>query len=177
METFILKSMTDFVLEQNEKINKNFKKNILMTQGETLDELNNFVDVVTNYANFLKKPLKLGYFIPCDENDVPLEEPKHYDLWNKHGSFTQYGESIVYKCNKFYEAKQRVLFEGFYLSEDGYFIESNIIDFLYIDEEYCENKTIEDLSKFYKLKLTETAKKEIGYDKNSNSKFSKWSEK
>ena len=169
--------MTEDSKFKNKEFIKNFKKNILMTQGETLDELNNFVDVVTNYAHFLKKPLKLGYFIPCDENDVPLEEPKHYDLWKKHGSFTQYGESIVYKCNKFYESKQRVLFEGF--EYDGLYIEYKINNLNRFFKDELRKGTIEDLLVQIddKIKLTETAKKEIGYDKNSNSKFSKWSEK
>lgn len=33
-----------------------------------------FIDVVLNYANFLKKPLTLGMFIPVDEDDNVLFE-------------------------------------------------------------------------------------------------------
>lgn len=54
-----LVSMTDFVLEQ-----------ITINQ---FDE--DFTSKVVNYANFLKQPLKLGMFIPCDDNDVPIEKP------------------------------------------------------------------------------------------------------
>jgi hypothetical protein len=50
-------SMTDFVLEQN-----NFK--VFRNQQ------------ILNYANFLKQPLELWMFVPCDENGDVLEEPK-----------------------------------------------------------------------------------------------------
>ena len=135
-------SMTDFVLEQNEKINENFKKNILMTQGETLDELNNFIDIITNYANFLKKPLKLGYFIPCDKNDVPLKEAKELNFKND--------DDLEDYCFKYSISKQRVLFEYQW-------------EFQSWDSSDMENSRIEDLlSDELTYILTETAIKEIG---------------
>ncbi|MCP4053731.1 MAG: hypothetical protein GY739_11830, partial [Mesoflavibacter sp.] len=33
---------------------------------------------IINYANFLKQPLKLGMFIPCDEDGNVLERPELY---------------------------------------------------------------------------------------------------
>ena len=146
--------MTDFVIYQYEKL-KNKEIN-------TLDYAFN----TGIYAHFLKKHLKLGYFIPCDENDVPLEEPKHYDLWKKHGSFTQYGESIVYKCNKFYEAKQRVLFEGFEYDKENDWVTYNEFARFFVSE--LQNGKVEDLFKLIKdeITLTETSKKEIGYETN-----------
>ena len=158
-------SMTDFVLEQNEKINENFKKNILMTQGETLDELNNFIDIITNYANFLKKPLKLGYFIPCDKNDVPLEEPINFEVWErlhfKNGK-TEKGTIGFKEHEKYQEAKQRVLFEVF--EYDGLYIEYKVNNLNRFFKDELRKGTIEDLLIQIddKIKLTETAKKEIG---------------
>ena len=145
-----LMPMIDFVIYQYEKI---------------LNEEINHLDYAFNtciYARFLKKHLKLGYFIPCDENDVALEEPKHYDLWKKHGSFTQYGESIVSECSKFHEAKQRVLFEGFEYEYENEWINYNGFSRFFISE--LQNGKIEDLHELIteKTKLTETAKKEIG---------------
>ena len=142
--------MIDFVIYQYEKI---------------LNEEINHLDYAFNtciYARFLKKPLKLGYFIPCDENDVALEEPKHYDLWKKHGSFTQYGESIVSECSKFHEAQQRVLFEWF--EYDGLYIEYKVNNLNRFFKDELRKGTIEDLLIQIddKIKLTETAKKEIG---------------
>ena len=150
METFILKSMTDFVLEQNEKINKNFKKNILMTQGETLDELNNFVDVVTNYANFLKKPLKLGYFIACSEMDNPI--------------IFYGGIPSKKKLELFEEAKQRVLFEGFEYDKENDWVTYNEFARFFVSE--LQNGKVEDLFKLIKdeITLTETSIKEIGIE-------------
>ena len=52
-------SMQDFVLEQN---NEAYSKD-------------QFVERVEAYANFLKEPLKLEMFIPCDDNGKVLEQP------------------------------------------------------------------------------------------------------
>ncbi len=137
-------SMTDFILK--------------------LGDNSIFYNKVTNYAKFLKKEHKLGYFVACDENDVPLEEPKHYDLWKKYGSFTQYGESIVSECSKFHEAKQRVLFEGFELvdNNDKSWIFRLNGKFPYI---IYKTTSVEFLTKLnQKPKLTETAEKEIGLE-------------
>ena len=152
-----LTPMTDFVLEQEKYVG--IKKAFVIN------------NLFYNYAKFLKKELKLGYFVPCDFNDVPLEEPKHYDLWKKYGSFTQYGESIVSECNKFHEAKNRVLFEEFEVVQKSNFIsfeKEGIILFNYNKNRNCfvcnyvrNIDSVENLLRF-NLKLTETAKKEIG---------------
>ncbi len=87
-------SMVDFVLDQNSKWSSD-------------GALRNIV----KYATFLKQPLKLGFFVPCDGNGNVLEEPNsdkvpnmppdlQYDYWNE--------------WNRDYQkAKDRVLFEGF----------------------------------------------------------------
>jgi hypothetical protein len=64
-----------------------------------------------SYAKFLKQPLKLGFFIPCDENDVPLVEPKDYVCFiNGIGGHID----VTFQEYKLYQqAKERVLFEGF----------------------------------------------------------------
>ena len=99
-----------------------------------------------NFDNFLEKHLKLGYFIPCDENDVPLEEPKGT---NTNSSFFEM--QVDYHCeNKYQEAKQRVLFEYQW-------------EFQSWDSSDMENSRIEDLlSDELTYTLTATAKKEIG---------------
>ena len=121
-----LKSMTDFVL-QNSK--------------EPYVEGTKYKDIVS-YANFLKKPLKLGYFIPCDKNDVPLEEPKKLNFKND--------DDLEDYCFKYSISKQRVLFEYQW-------------EFQSWDSSDMENSRIEDLlSDELTYILTETAKKEIG---------------
>jgi hypothetical protein len=72
---------------------------------------------VTNYANFLKQPLNLGMFIPCDEDGNVLKEPEENDT-----IYDIEVERDIYECdyNRFdndvflyKQAKERVLFEGF----------------------------------------------------------------
>ena len=104
-----------------------------------------------NFDNFLEKPLKLGYFIPCDENDVPLEEPKR---WKDYLDFPESfdGNKEWYELYAYQEAKQRVLFEYQW-------------EFQSWDSSDMENSRIEDLlSDELIYTLTATAKKEIGYD-------------
>jgi len=120
-------SMTDFVLEQEQP---------------TYLEKEEFEDVfykIHNYAKFLKQPLELRMFVPCDENGNVLRDGVN---WNK----------------KFYQkAQERVLFEGFKVKGDFWLSNGE----LYIDEEFCENKTIEDLIDF-DVTLTLTALKQLG---------------
>ena len=141
MKEFILKSMTDFVIYQYEKL-KNEEIN-------TLDYAFN----TGIYAHFLKKPLKLGYFIPCDENDKPLEEPINFKIWEKlhfNNGKSEKGTIGFKEHEKYQEAKQRVLFEYQW-------------EFQSWDSSDMENSRIEDLlSDELTYILTETAIKEIG---------------
>ena len=81
-------SMTSFVLE---------------IEKQPYVEGTKYKDLV-NYAKFLKQPLKLEMFVPCDENGNVLPE-----------------EHKFLSCTKGYEygkAKEKVLFEGFVLEKD-----------------------------------------------------------
>ncbi|NML70009.1 hypothetical protein HHL23_09370 [Chryseobacterium sp. RP-3-3] len=71
-----LQPMTDFVLDQ------------LSIKQSTSE----FKEVVRNYATFLKQPLTLGMFVPCDEHNIPLP---------------------YFISNEWFKAKEKVLFEGF----------------------------------------------------------------
>lgn len=95
METFRLKSMTDFVLEQY-----SFDEQLYR------DTLRNIV----NYANFLKQPLKLEMFVPCDEEGDILEEPTNYEQ-RLPNMMTEYNDEIY----RYKQAKEKVLFEGFHI--------------------------------------------------------------
>ena len=130
--------MTDFVL-QNSK--------------EPYVEGTKYKDIVA-YANFQKKPLKLGYFIPCDKNDVPLEEAKELNFKND--------DDLEDYCFKYSIAKQRVLFEGFEYDSKNEWITYKEFTRFFISE--LQKGKIEDLLKLIneKVKLTETAEKEIG---------------
>lgn len=119
--------MTDFVLEQ--KQSTSFIERVFVT-NELLS-----IEKIRKYANFLKQPLELGMFVPCDEDGNVLEEPicQEYALYNK----------------KYQKSKERCLFEGFTEQEASYIISCS------------DNKIIEDLVT-YKPKLTPTAQKQIG---------------
>jgi len=125
--------MVDFVLDtkQNLEIGKDF------------------IEVVCNYANFLKQPLKLEMFVPCDKNNEIIIERhcQYFDNEKEH-------ENYIKEIN---EAKEKVLFEGFRFQKEGY-VTNGIFKF---DEEYLENKTIEYLIEF-SLTLTQSAIKKLG---------------
>ena len=69
----------------------------------------NALSWIYNYATFLKKPLKLEMFVPCDDEGNILEEPKieEEDI-DEHT--TQIFAQYQYDLDK---AKEKVLFEGF----------------------------------------------------------------
>jgi hypothetical protein len=110
-------SMTDFVLEQD----KDFKPT------------RTYKELVINYANFLKKPLNLGMFVPCDEEGNVLEEPLHIELYEE--------DTYDFDCLQYQQAKYRVFFVGFESSKSGYVYNSDIS----FNEKYIKGKKIEDL--------------------------------
>lgn len=69
----------------------------------------NALSWIYNYATFLKKPLKLEMFVPCDDEGNILEEPKieEEDI-DEHT--TQIFAQYQYDFDK---SKENVLFEGF----------------------------------------------------------------
>ena len=126
--------MSDYVLEQIEKL-KNSEINILQ-----------FRNNIEAYANFLKQPLTIGMFVPCDRYKNVLKEP--------------------YLFNEYQQAKAKVLFEGFKWGNNKMiFLETDkdyIID-IWFDKDNIKSydgkeckilKTIEDLIP-YNLELTD----------------------
>ena len=129
--------MTDFVLRINE-IEK---------------EIDQFFDswrmkqlrIIENYAKFLKQPLKLEMFVPCDEDGNVLAEPKIPHTFASENS-DLYIEKWKSETEIFNKAKEKVLFENASIREINYFVN--------------HFQTIEDLlqSRGGKtLKLTQTA--------------------
>jgi len=131
-------SMTDFVLKQNKILNKyiNYDKGCLF-------------EIIIYYANFLKQPLELWMFVPCDEDGNVLELSKHLFAGI---------ESINYQ-----QAKERCLFEGFNFLEknEKLFHVENKKEVFGVGYKNGIFKTIEDLVK-YDIELTKTAEKLIG---------------
>ena len=139
-------SMTDFVLE-------NAKQPYV--------EGTKYKDLV-NYANFLKQPLKLEMFVPCDEDGDILEEPTNYEkrLLNM---MTEYNDEVYI----YYQAKEKVLFEGFkVIKQDNITITIEYdhfqLDYNKVLNVFANHRTIEDLAKYNLIELTENAIKQIG---------------
>ena len=96
--------MTDFVLKIDEFLPQDL--------GQFFDSWRmSQLRLIENYAKFLKQPLKLEMFVPCDENGNVLEEPQ---MRPERNSFDE--EDMDYDAQELYDyikAKEKVLFEGF----------------------------------------------------------------
>ena len=143
-----LVSMTDFVLKLTEQ-----------DEYSAIEILDKFTDI-SRYAMFLKLPLKLEMFVPCDEDWNVLEEPKIEEEYVDEHT-TQIFAQYQYDLDK---AKEKVLFEGIEFRKNGG------VNFLTIKEDTFaffdfnvkfKNLTIEYLIQ-YDLQLTENAVKQIG---------------
>lgn len=93
MKKHLNKSMVEFV--------KDCRKN------NQLDNIRRFWHC-EKYANALSQNPRLGHFIPCDENDVPLVEPNE-----------KYSSNVIFyeAFSEYQQACDRVLFDGFKCKE------------------------------------------------------------
>lgn len=150
-------SMTDFVLERNQRM-----------QNGLVRRINSEYNKIIHYANFLKQPLTLGMFVPCDLDGNFLEESINYDAYKMGISEKDFHYNFV-DCLEYQEAKDMVLFEGFHsfmnnVSNGTFEISLETYWFSDIQENgicFGQAKTLEDLIPF-SLILTESAKKKIG---------------
>jgi len=129
--------MTDFVLEKDVKFEASDEMDYLNTRELDLVK-------IIKYANFLKRKLELGMFVPCDKDDVPLPQ-----IFNVKISENEYTTSDEYK-----KAQKEVLFKGFEIVERmGYKLlkcgnfQLQEIDnkYFFQDEVNSKYKIIEDL--------------------------------
>lgn len=94
-------SMTDFVLE----VKNNIENDLL--DSDRVEELKKII----KYADFLKQPLKLEMFI-CS-----VTEPEIQGGYAGYGTFVGgYNEKWI---EEYYEAKDKVLFDGFNIYANG----------------------------------------------------------
>lgn len=119
-----------------------------------------FYKDVINYANALSQTPRLGHFIPCDENDVPLEKPKNYESWLRKKLNTPYDADLS-KYEKYQQACDRVLFEGCKYDSERKAVVCNAKYIFYVNY----NITYEDLIK-RNLPLTKVGAKFFGYANN-----------
>ena len=111
-------SMVDFCLEQRKTHTGDFE---------------DYCDLICRHAKFLKHPLTIGMFVPCDLSGNVLEEKKPFQD----------------KYYEYQEAKEVCIFKGFE-RDNSFFYPISCL----------HEQTIEDLVK-YNLELTTTAQKEI----------------
>lgn len=69
---------------------------------------------IKKYANFLKQPLKLEMFVPCDDNGNILKLPDVCICADE-----------CSLCKKYKQAKEKVLFKGFDLSTAKFHCDRN----------------------------------------------------
>lgn len=99
---------SDYVLIEYENYSKIYK-----------DE-DEFLCKTVDYANFLKRPLELGMFIPCDLEGNALTYPviknNHIDECQCKYCIEEYSQYTI-DDKQYQQAKERVLFEGFEVKE------------------------------------------------------------
>ena len=126
-------SMVDFVLEEHKKTNWNS------------------YNVIVNYANFLKQPLELWMFVPCDEDGNVMEEPINN---SRELDSTFLDKNLQRKFDfaflAYQQAKERCLFENHDLDVETIKHHINI------------GRALEYFAYFETLQLTPTALKQIG---------------
>ena len=98
--------MTDFVLDINNLVKKKYDQFTYEHNGQKLR-------LIEKYANFLKQPLTLGMFVPCDADGNVLEEPEHFFAWCQSDHYFNASESATHQCSEFKKAQSKVLFNGF----------------------------------------------------------------
>ena len=104
----------------------------------------NALSWIYNYATFLKQPLKLEMFVPCDENGTILEEPQ---MRPERNSFDE--EDMDYDAQELYDyikAKEKVLFEL-----------NSPIAVETMNYHISRNRNIEYLANFGSIKLTQNS--------------------
>jgi len=162
MKTQKLIPLLDYVLEQKQSVSSDEKKFI---NQELLS-----IERIRNYAKFLSQPLKLSQFVPCDENELPLEEPHNLGLIDNYPTGNLLMDKSLEKAIEYNKAKSNVLFEGFELGDIehdkiSYSVITNNENYVFVNEKnkwlrVNDYKTIEDLVHM-KLTLTENAVKTI----------------
>ena len=125
--------MTDFVLEQ------------LNEQNSRTKPMREVFNSLEKYAKFLKQPLKLEMFVPCDEDGNILKEPKRWEDYLQYpDSFD--GNNEWDELYDYQQAKEKVLF-----------VFKPHFDISVIKHHILQGRNIEYLANFGSMQLTKTA--------------------
>ena len=168
MEAIKLQSMTDFI--ESKKPIHAYLQNESFSAIQT--HINETYDLFFKYCDFLKQPLQLGFFVPCDEDGNLWEFPPTNEEWEWAQKDSADAEQS-YKMKQFYyeKAKERILFKGFHsigeneielLNSDNWMsFSQKTIKFTDEFGHEIEVYRIEDLIEL-NLELTDSAIKQIG---------------
>lgn len=152
--------MTDFVIE--------YYSNEGYADLQTLT-------LLKNYANFLRKPLNLGMFVPVDPQGNILKEPKNYASWKSlnHNAVTRNDTAGFEEYADYQNAEYNCLFEGFTIAYNGYSVVRIVASYdQAVELSFNKNdfmspafSDIEALTVFDDIFLTAHALKSIGIKK------------
>ena len=141
-------NMTDFVIN---------KRKELLRHSEYKNDLENYANIIYKYAQFLKQPLNLGMFVPCDEDGDVLEKPEDYEN-RLPNMMTEYNDEVY----RYKQAKEKVLFKGFKINGNyiyyGHFMVCLISEIELYTVESLLNHFIPETEE---VQLTESAIKQI----------------
>lgn len=129
----------------------------LQRQREDTDNIRRFWSC-ERYAKFLKQPLELWMFVPCDEDGSVLEEKHDCDCAGN----SEYCSGCKFVDTKYQRAKERCLFAGCIAElnrSNNYYVIKHNDDLIWIS--WNKSKAIESLI-IQELELTPTAQKQIG---------------
>jgi len=132
--------------------------------------------LMKNYANFLKKPLRLGMFVPVDQEGNVLKEPKNYTSWKalEHNSKGETSDTAAFEEYRIYQAaEQQCLFKDFKVDYNGYsrvrivaaYNNSIELSFNKNDLNFSTFQNVESLTALDEIYLTRTALRLIGIKK------------
>lgn len=135
------------------------------------------LQLMKNYANFLKQPLSLWMFIPMGSEGELLKEPEQYEFWKNANSkikkdlnISEAGKIIQYKAYE--KARKKLLFEGFKVAYNGYSvvrIVASYDDSIELSFKKDNSATlpddVESLTKYDKIYLSPLSLKSIGISK------------
>ena len=145
-----------------------------------IDYLDWFERVRTNFDKFLKQPLNIGMFAPCNHDGNVLKEPKKTDyqvdvntkcsgwkyLYDSNDKLIGYYDDRKWKEDfvKYKQSKEKVLFEGIEFRKNAgvNFLTINEDTFAFHDFNIKFKDITVEFSVQYNLELTESAIKQIG---------------
>lgn len=131
------------------------------------------LNLMNNYANFLRLPLALNMFVPVDRSGNILKEPKSFDSWKSLAHNQVIDEEDQAELNEYkayQKAKDKCLFGDFKVAYNGFSVvrivasyDHNVeLSFSKTENIFQGFNNVESLIRFDEIFLTKAALKKIG---------------